>query len=74
MAQVSSLSRMRAGRTQSRMGADVHDAVDAALISFIRQRVDELLATLDGKALRRARRASEWDRVEVYAHDSNAPR
>ena len=52
---------------QARMGADVFGDVDAALLSFIRQRVDELLATLDGKAVRRAREFSEWRRVEVYA-------
>jgi hypothetical protein len=52
---------------EARMGADVVGDVDAALIAFIRQRVDELLATLDKKALRRARRFSEWERMKVYA-------
>jgi hypothetical protein len=51
---------------EARMGEDVVGAVDAALISFIRQQVDELLSTMDGAALRRARRFPEWRRMEVY--------
>ena len=60
------------------MGEDVVGEVDAALLAFIRRRVDELLATLDPAALKRARRASEWERVEMCARatartDSNSP-
>lgn len=52
---------------EARMGEDVVGELDAALIAFIKHRVDALLSTLDRKALRRARLASEWERVEVYA-------
>lgn len=58
------VNRFSAG---ARMGEDVVGDVDAASLAFIRQRVGDLLATLNPAALRRARRASEWNRVEVYA-------
>lgn len=55
---------------EARMGADIVGAGDAALLAFIRQRVDGLLATLNPVALRRARRFPEWKRLEVYVRSS----
>ncbi len=43
---ITSFDVVNAFSAQARLGAEVAGAVDTALISFIRQRVDELLATM----------------------------